>query len=690
MAESEVSDYEAEGSAPKKPKFFKKKYKQKFRSEWIQDPAFKNWLVAPTKANDEPSCRVCSKKVSCSKTALQRHRESVQHKQASSSASNQVSIKVSLQKQENTSSYKETTAVQLAAFIAEHNLPLTISPSLLDLLKSRAPQNIQEAKSLQEMRLGATKCTNIIRQGVGLFYAKELVEILRQKRFSIIPDETTDVSTAKQLAMCVMYVDDDLKPVNRFLDIVEATDTGAQGLYQSMKIALQEKSIPLSNIIGFSSDTCNVMFGQNLGVATLLKKDMPHVATIKCSCHMIHLCASHACLQLSTTLEDLCRNIYAHFSRSALRQKDFEQFQAFVEVQPHKLLRLSQTRWLSLESCVTRVLEQWEALRLYFVGFIAEKKDPSYTTESILNGLNNKFVLAQLEFLSAQLRRLNEFNTKFQTTEPMLHHLREEVGKLLRDILSDFIILDVVRKQDPFIIDVNCAEIRVPLEDVYVGILATTTLNECRNDPASVLRVKQACLDFLIELIKQIRSRFDMRSPIFRLVEFLIPSNAVKCSPTSLHELFSTFPYLVEVADVVSADLEWRKQSLEESTVLTPDESSIICWQKRLNAKAIDGSLKYPNLRKVVACMLSLPFSNASVERVFSLLNLINTHSRNSLKRETLVGLMHTHEGMKAQEIHAPQMKLSAEFLRIVKDVKSDATDSEANKHIAKLLTLND
>ncbi len=170
-----------------------------------------------------------------------------------------------------------------------------------------------------------------------------------------------------------------------------------------------------------------------------------------------------------------------------------------------------------------------------------------------MNGLNSKFALAQLEFLSAQLRRLNEFNTKFQTTEPMLHHLREEVGKLLRDILSDFIIWDVVRKQDPFIIDVNCAEIRVPLENVYVGILATTTLNECRNDPASMLRVKQACLDFLIELIKQIRS---------------------------LHKLFSTFLYLAEVADVVSADLEWRKQSLEESTVLTPDESSIIFRQK--------------------------------------------------------------------------------------------------------------
>ena len=155
------------------------KLKQKSINKNFERNGQKILLVAPKNANDEPSCRVCCKKISCSKTALQRHMESAHYKQAFPNPSNQVSIQVSLQKQENTSSYKETTTVQLAAFIAEHNLPLTISPFLLDLLKSRAPQNIQEAKSFQEMKLGSTKCTNIIRQGVGLFYAKELVEILR-------------------------------------------------------------------------------------------------------------------------------------------------------------------------------------------------------------------------------------------------------------------------------------------------------------------------------------------------------------------------------------------------------------------------------------------------------------------------------------------------------------------------------
>ena len=163
------------------------------------------------------------------------------------------------------------------------------------------------------------------------------------KRFKIIPDETTDVSTAKQLAICVMYVDDDLKPVNRFLDIVEATDSGAKGLYQAMKIVLQEKSILLSNIIGYSSDTCNVIFATCCHHQMQLSYDSS-------------LCISH----MPKVVYNPRRFVQEHLLplQSVLRKKDFEEFQAFVEVQPHKLLKLSQTRWLSLESCVTRVLEQ--------------------------------------------------------------------------------------------------------------------------------------------------------------------------------------------------------------------------------------------------------------------------------------------------------------------------------------------
>ena len=94
--------------------------------------------------------------------------------------------------------------------------------------------------------------------------------------------------------------------------------------------------------------------------------------------------------------------------------------------------------------------------------------------------------------------------------------------------------------------------------------------------------------------------------------------------------------------------------------MMPDDEPPTIFWQKRLNAKTINGSFKYPNLRKVVACVMSWPFSNASVERLFSLLKLVKSDVRNALKRETLAGLMHAHEGMKASGVHAHEIICSS------------------------------
>ena len=41
-------------------------------------------------------------------------------------------------------------------------------------------------------------------------------------------------------------------------------------------------------------------------------------------------------------------------------------FQNFCHVEPHKILKPSQTRWLSLTEVVKRISAQWEALRLFF------------------------------------------------------------------------------------------------------------------------------------------------------------------------------------------------------------------------------------------------------------------------------------------------------------------------------------
>ena len=138
---------------------------------------------------------------------------------------------------------------------------------------------------------------------------------------------------------------------------------------------------------------------------------------------------------------------------------------------------------------------------------------------------------AQLEFLTFKLHRLNELNTLFQCSNPVLHHVRDEVHKQLKCILSDFTVkIDVVKSCDPFTVALNDPNNNVHIDEVHIGILATTRLHECQeidHDPRAVRKVKMSCLEFMMEAVNQIRSRFDLSDLAYKLVEFVLPENAV-------------------------------------------------------------------------------------------------------------------------------------------------------------------
>ncbi|CAH1395672.1 unnamed protein product [Nezara viridula] len=119
-------------------------------------------------------------------------------------------------------------------------------------------------------------------------------------------------------------------------------------------------------MIGFGSDGASVMVGRHNSVSSRLKEACPGIVTINCICHSLHICANEACKCLPRHVEDLARNIYTFINDSSKRISQFQQFQNFVGVKIHKMLHPSQTRWLSLQEVVDRIVEQWDALKLFF------------------------------------------------------------------------------------------------------------------------------------------------------------------------------------------------------------------------------------------------------------------------------------------------------------------------------------
>lgn len=70
--------------------------------------------------------------------------------------------------------------------------------------------------------------------------------------FSIVIDETTDVSTKSQLAIMVQYWDEEQgKLCVELLDMVELTDGTAEGLVKAVLELLEKHEIPINRYVPF-------------------------------------------------------------------------------------------------------------------------------------------------------------------------------------------------------------------------------------------------------------------------------------------------------------------------------------------------------------------------------------------------------------------------------------------------------
>eukprot|EP00795_Rhopilema_esculentum_P011074 gene11074-19935_t len=62
---------------------------------------------------------------------------------------------------------------------------------------------------------------------------KKDLEFWFSTKFSTVPDESPDISSEKQLGICIMYMDEvEFTPVTRFFDMILVEDGGAMGLHK--------------------------------------------------------------------------------------------------------------------------------------------------------------------------------------------------------------------------------------------------------------------------------------------------------------------------------------------------------------------------------------------------------------------------------------------------------------------------
>lgn len=228
----------------------------------------------------------------------------------------------------------------------------------------------------------------------------------------------------------------------------------------------------------------------------------------------------------------------------------------------------------------------------------------------------------------------------FQTKNIIILEIYRHLIRLLKTLAQNFIKPEFLVTDEIDKISFSNPNIYLSESEIFVG-------GECEDFIKHLPRMiisdfKNTCLTFYVKAAEEIAIRLPIRNQFFKEFEFLDP-NIICLNPTKrdiVTDLPLTRDKFKHLIDKNKAVEEWReilyfysKEQLIELKNLDIPEF----WQELSKAKDFSSDvLKFSNICTLAKLVLSLPHSNASAERIISILNDVKTKKRNRLGNNTV------------------------------------------------------
>ncbi|XP_023244386.1 uncharacterized protein LOC111642287 [Centruroides sculpturatus] len=283
-----------------------------------------------------------------------------------------------------------------------------------------------------------------------------------------------------------------------FLDLVPLKECNADAICEAIKFSLRNNALDLHKLVAIGTDNASVMIGINNGVYAKLKAEVPALILVRCLCHSLQLAISHATKEgLPRNIEFLIKETFNWFSHSAIRQSKYKELYSLMNDgnESLKLVQSSETRWMSIQTAIDRILRQWNDLKANFK--LARTNERYYTAEILFSMFDDQRNFLFLKPVLDEVQRLNKI-FESENNDPT---------KLLQDLLN--------------LIESCCSKIVIPGTKItnevvienhlalnpYLGYQFETEINNSALLDKEKKNIRSRCIAFLLSLIKQLRQR---------------------------------------------------------------------------------------------------------------------------------------------------------------------------------------
>ncbi|KAL7292437.1 hypothetical protein TKK_0014021 [Trichogramma kaykai] len=429
--------------------YIKKNY-VKYKKYWEEMDEFKEFLLRSPKNNDLAYCTLCEKDFAPVLNSVHRHFDSKYHRTKYNDRFNIVEELGSVESQ------TARTELKLTGLISTLNLPRSTMSALIPVLKNV----ITDSEIVKQMSLDRHRTGELMRRVLSPAHQEQFANKLRQERFSIIIDESTDISTDHCLGIMVRYHDRKYQKIKEVLwDLIQiytepneiaSAEHLTELIVQSFKLA----DVPIENISAFCADTCYLMMGAHNSVSSNLKEKIPAMFINKCNCHIQHLSAKSSYECLPEKLLTLLSSITNYICASPKRLNQWRWHQKASKVEPLRPIHPCLTRWLTVCNCVTYMLSRWTALKKIFRKQ-AYKKNLLHPATDIYNIILKPETKIYYQFLEFVLTKYNKKNAILQSIAPQVDTENSVMKNLLQDVLKCFINKDYIEQHIDHLDEIN-------------------------------------------------------------------------------------------------------------------------------------------------------------------------------------------------------------------------------------------
>ena len=173
-------------------------------------------------------------------------------------------------------------------------------------------------------------------------------DIKKARFFTVLADETADVSNTEQMSIVLRYVDNECNIKEDFIQFTSCrTGISGEALSTNIISVLQKLGLDINLLRGQGDDGAGSMAGCRSGVAARIQAQVPLAVYVHCFSHKLNLAIVDACDVITIrNAMGVISQVAKFFGNSPKRQEALRE-KSMEQVQPSKknhLLDLYRTR----------------------------------------------------------------------------------------------------------------------------------------------------------------------------------------------------------------------------------------------------------------------------------------------------------------------------------------------------------